>query len=90
VAPLTTLRDDDRMTERGKAGVAAIALVALLGATLILMEVLDASWLGFPALALFFAALGARSVTINGLQVVAFATAAYIIVLVVALLINAL
>jgi hypothetical protein len=44
----------------------AIALTAILAVVLILMAVLDAPWLGFAGIALLFAALIARQITIFG------------------------
>lgn len=53
------------MTRYGAAR-AAIAMTAALGVVLVAMAVLDAAWLGFAAIALLFAALVARGVTVLG------------------------
>jgi hypothetical protein len=44
----------------------ALALTAVLAVALVAMALLDAAWLGFVVIALFFAALIAREITIFG------------------------
>jgi hypothetical protein len=54
--------------ERYSAAKVALGLTAALAVALVAMAVLDASWLGFVAIALLFGTLIAREITVLGVR----------------------
>ncbi|MCU1678633.1 MAG: hypothetical protein JWM93_3391 [Frankiales bacterium] len=72
------------METRYSAAKIALALTALLAVTLVAMALFDAAWLGFVVIALFFAVLVAREMTIFGGRGFLLITAALLAVIAIA------
>jgi hypothetical protein len=72
---------------RYSAAKVALGLTAVLAVALVAMAVLDAAWLGFVVIALFFGALIARGVTIFGARGFLLTTGGVLAVIAVAFLV---